>query len=304
MGKIASVAKKAGASTVYYALLIYYALMSDKVPTSKKVIAIAALGYFIAPVDFIPDFILMGLLDDGSVLLFAINQILPYITDDVKAKALAKLNDWFGETDIVAVKSGFMPGRVGGKVESSINIVETQEAARIIEKEAPSYTEIPKNTVNTASAYNYEKKINEESGNIVIIAPYRELNAYIAKRFNQPISLSYGNENEIKVTYTKRIVFNMSVNIRIVIEEVKDDSVLLSYDVAFGLDSIISGALSFIKRQFPELSEGIHPEDGHRIRINLPEIENAKPLVENIALRSITPCENSLNIEFGLKVSN
>lgn len=104
MGKISAVAKKVGASTVYHVLLLYYALTSDKVPTSKKIIIMAALGYFIAPVDFIPDFVLMGLLDDSSVLLFALKQIQPYISDDVKAKALAKLRDWFGETEIVSIE--------------------------------------------------------------------------------------------------------------------------------------------------------------------------------------------------------
>ena len=106
----------------------------------------------------------------------------------------------------------------------------------------------------------------------------------------------------MKVSYTKRVLFkDMSVNIRIGIEEVKADSVLLSYDVAFGVDSLISGALKFITEKFPALSAGIHPEEGHRIRINLSEIEKAKPVVENIALRAITPTEDTIRIEFGLK---
>ncbi|MDE6291077.1 MAG: DUF1232 domain-containing protein, partial [Muribaculaceae bacterium] len=279
MKKIAAVAKKAVVSTVYHALLIYYALMSDKVPTSKKVIAIAALGYFIAPLDFIPDFVLLGLLDDGSVLLFAINQILPYITTDVKIKAFAKLNEWFGESDIVSIKSTLLPEAESQQSEALVEAVKAEKPVSLIAAEV----------------------IERSSNNMVIIAPYRELNDYIAKRFNQPITLAYGNDNEVKVTYTKRIVFNMSVNIRIMIEEVKADSILLSYDVAFGLDSIISGALSFIKATFPELSSGIHPEDGHRIRINLSEIEQARAMVNNIELKAILPCEDALRIEFRLK---
>lgn len=66
---------------------------------------------------------------------------------------------------------------------------------------------------------------------------------------------------------------------------------------------IISGALSFIEEQFPEQATGIHPEDRHRIRICLSEIEKEKPLVENIALRAIQPCEDGLKIEFRLKVT-
>ncbi|MDE5797295.1 MAG: hypothetical protein K2H75_09290, partial [Muribaculaceae bacterium] len=135
-------------------------------------------------------------------------------------------------------------------------------------------------------------------------APYQEINDYVAERFNQPISLAYENQNEIKVSYTKHVVFkDMSVNIRIGIEEVKADSVLLSYDATFGIDSIISKAISFIAKKFPKLSAGIHPEDNHRILINLSEIEKARSVVENIELRSITPYEDGLKIKFGLLVA-
>ena len=134
-------------------------------------------------------------------------------------------------------------------------------------------------------------------------ATYKELCSYIQKRFKQPVSLSFAEGGEIRVTYTKRILIkdvNISVNLRF--DEVKSDSVTIAYDGAFGLDTIISGVLSFFKSHFPDLSAGIHPEDGHRIRINLSEIEKAKPVVENIELRDIKVSEEGLRIEFGLKV--
>ena len=134
-------------------------------------------------------------------------------------------------------------------------------------------------------------------------ATYKELNSYIQGRFKQPVSLSFAEGGEIRVTYTKRILIkdvNISVNLRF--DEVMADSVTITYDGAFGLDTIISGVLSFFKSQFPDLSAGIHPEDGHRIRINLSEIEKAKPVVENIELKDIKASEDGLRIEFGLKV--
>ena len=104
------------------------------------------------------------------------------------------------------------------------------------------------------------------------------------------------------MTYTKRILIkDVNINVNIRIDEVKSDAVTLTYDGPFGLDTIISGVLSFFKSQFPELSAGIHPEEEHRIRVNLAEIEKAKPAMENIALRAITPCEDGIRIEFGLK---
>ncbi len=135
-----------------------------------------------------------------------------------------------------------------------------------------------------------------------IKATYPELNVYVAKRFKQPIWISYVGEKEIKVTYTKRILIkDLKINVNLRFDEVKEDSVTVTYDGAFGLDMIISGALSFFKSQFPELSAGILPEDHHRIRINLNEIEKAKPLVQNVTLHDITATEEGLRILFSLK---
>ncbi|MDE6549566.1 MAG: hypothetical protein K2L22_11275 [Muribaculaceae bacterium] len=136
-------------------------------------------------------------------------------------------------------------------------------------------------------------------------ATYKELSSYVQARFKQPVSFSSAEGGALRVTYTKRIFIkdvNISVNIRF--DEVKGESVLLSYDGAFGLDTIISGVLSFFKSQFPELSAGIHPEEGHRIHINLSEIEKAKSVAENIELRGIKATDDGLRIEFGLKVPN
>ncbi|MDE7419980.1 MAG: hypothetical protein K2N35_07205 [Muribaculaceae bacterium] len=134
-------------------------------------------------------------------------------------------------------------------------------------------------------------------------ATYEELGSYVQARFKQPVSFSLAEEGALRVTYTKRILIkdvNISVNLHF--DEVKADSVTITYDGAFGLDTIINGVLSFFKSQFPDLSAGIHPEDGHRIRINLSEIEKAKRVAENIELRDIKALEDGLRIEFGLKV--
>ena len=303
MGKVAAVAKKAGVSTVYHALLLYYVLTGNNIPTNKKVIVMAALGYFIAPVDFIPDFVLMGLFDDGSVLLFALNQIMPYITDEDKAKALAKLHDWFGETEIMSVRSELLPDIQNKETEVSEETDEEENYEDVGGVEVIKDTDIPEIEENLTDFDTNENINNQISKNMEIIAPYKEICDYVAERFNQSINLAYESEKEVKVSYIKHVIFkDMSVSVRIGIEEVKADSVLLSYDVAFCIDSIISGVISFIAKKFPELSAGIHPEDNHRIRINLSEIEKARPVVENIELRSITPQDRGLRIEFGLKV--
>lgn len=96
MEKIGKVASKAGKKTVYAALLLYYALLDGDVSWKDKAIVIGALGYFICPVDLIPDLVPGGLVDDGAALLYAAKSIWDNITPSVHKKARARLSDWFG----------------------------------------------------------------------------------------------------------------------------------------------------------------------------------------------------------------
>ena len=96
--KIKKYSKKAGSSAVYAVLLLYFVLQKEEVPKKNKAIIIGALGYFILPVDLIPDVALgVGYTDDIGVLLAALWQVAMYIDDDVKNQAKEKLKDWFGD---------------------------------------------------------------------------------------------------------------------------------------------------------------------------------------------------------------
>ena len=97
--KIASVAKKAGLEVIYYVLLLFYALQSPNVTVAEKAKIIGALGYFILPLDLIPDFIPVGgYVDDCALLLLAI-KALSCIDESVKQQAKSKLKEWFGNYD-------------------------------------------------------------------------------------------------------------------------------------------------------------------------------------------------------------
>ena len=97
--KIGKVAKKAGIKVIYYALLLFYALQTEKVTVAEKALIIGALGYFILPIDLIPDFMVpIGYGDDLAVMWGLIKK-LDCIDEAVKAQAQAKLTDWFGNYD-------------------------------------------------------------------------------------------------------------------------------------------------------------------------------------------------------------
>ena len=92
--------KKAGQKLVYAALLLYYVLKSPVVTKGDKTKIVGALGYFILPLDILPDFIpVVGFTDDLSAILLALHAVWKNITPEIKAMAAAKASELFGEFD-------------------------------------------------------------------------------------------------------------------------------------------------------------------------------------------------------------
>ena len=85
--KIRDNVKAIGLSLIYKALQLFYVAQSDNCPKSVKAGIFAALGYFISPLDLIPDFIPIGGYSDAQI----------YITDEIKQKARDKIASIFGE---------------------------------------------------------------------------------------------------------------------------------------------------------------------------------------------------------------
>jgi uncharacterized membrane protein YkvA (DUF1232 family) len=98
-GKLKRFAKKAGSSVVYAVLLLYFTLQKPEVPMKAKAVIIGALGYFILPLDLIPDVVVgLGYTDDLGALGVALFQVAMYIDEDIKKQAKDKLKEWFGDS--------------------------------------------------------------------------------------------------------------------------------------------------------------------------------------------------------------
>lgn len=96
--KLAGFAKVAGKEVIEKALWLFYAFKEDATPLWAKTTILGALGYFISPLDAIPDLVpAVGYADDLGVLALAVATVAVHITDKVKGLATAKLADWFGE---------------------------------------------------------------------------------------------------------------------------------------------------------------------------------------------------------------
>ena len=101
--KVKAVAKKAGIKVIYLALRLYYAVSA--LPIEKKAIVFGGLGYFILPVDLIPDAIRALLFTDDAAALFAIyTAIKSELNEESEIKAKEKLKEWFDEYDEEEIK--------------------------------------------------------------------------------------------------------------------------------------------------------------------------------------------------------
>jgi uncharacterized membrane protein YkvA (DUF1232 family) len=94
--KLARYAKTAGRQTVESALQLYYASLAPATPAWAKGVIYGALGYFISPIDVIPDLIPGGYADDLGVLAAAVAAVAMHITPEIRVRAAEKIRDWFG----------------------------------------------------------------------------------------------------------------------------------------------------------------------------------------------------------------
>ncbi|MEM1377117.1 MAG: YkvA family protein [Pseudomonadota bacterium] len=76
-------------------LAAYYCSMDPETPTRVRGVLLAALAYFILPLDSLPDFIIgFGFTDDIAVLTAALAAVRGNITDAHRAAAKSTLEEW------------------------------------------------------------------------------------------------------------------------------------------------------------------------------------------------------------------
>lgn len=96
--KVAGNAKKVGAKLLYEVLQLFYVAKNPNVPMKIRAAMVAPLGYFISPVDVIPDLTpVVGYTDDALVIGMALAFAHAYIDDDIRQQAKAQLCRFFGD---------------------------------------------------------------------------------------------------------------------------------------------------------------------------------------------------------------
>ena len=98
--KVKKVARKAGVKVIYMALLLYYVMRNPATPSADRAKILGALGYFILPMDLLPDFIpVAGFSDDIAALTWALYSVAKNITPETRIMAREKLGQWFPDYD-------------------------------------------------------------------------------------------------------------------------------------------------------------------------------------------------------------
>ncbi len=100
MMKVKKFGKSAGIGLMYPILLLYNIATGDNVPLADKAKIIGALGYFILPIDLIPDAIIgIGFTDDIAVATMVLKSVYHNVTAEIHDKVVDQLEEMFGEID-------------------------------------------------------------------------------------------------------------------------------------------------------------------------------------------------------------
>lgn len=95
--KLTSQAAKAGKNLVEQGLVLYYTWEDEDTPMFAKATIVGALGYFISPIDAIPDILpAVGYTDDLTVLAGAVVAVASSIKKSHKDAAKQTVDNIFG----------------------------------------------------------------------------------------------------------------------------------------------------------------------------------------------------------------
>lgn len=96
-GKVRGYAKTAGGKVLGPALKMYYSATDTDTPRWAKATIYGALGYFISPLDGVPDLLpVVGYSDDLGILLAALAAVAVYVKDEHATRARDTVKQWLG----------------------------------------------------------------------------------------------------------------------------------------------------------------------------------------------------------------
>ena len=132
--------------------------------------------------------------------------------------------------------------------------------------------------------------------NMNLQIPYKELEAFLMKKYNQEVKLGFVDEKTISVT--KKVVIK-DATINISVDQVAGNDISLSYQAGFGIEWIIKGALMWFKETIKDFVEEL---EDNKLLIHLDKIEQLDNALEKIELQAIGFDEANANVAFKAKL--
>lgn len=81
-------------------LLVWAMLRNPLAPLSAKIVALLAVVYIVAPIDFVPDFIpILGWMDDGLMVYLLIKLAFKLLPTELYESLKGKVENRFGPVD-------------------------------------------------------------------------------------------------------------------------------------------------------------------------------------------------------------
>lgn len=131
---------------------------------------------------------------------------------------------------------------------------------------------------------------------------YTEIQEFIKKNFQKEVGLAYVDPSTVSVsTRIQVFAFARNVGVDLKVEKLEGSKLPLVYSGKFGIEMLISPAISFLKRLVPEKTNLISQGTGNKVFVNLAEIDKLKAVLDKVELQSISFDETHVIVEAGLK---
>lgn len=131
---------------------------------------------------------------------------------------------------------------------------------------------------------------------------YTEIEGFIKKNFQKEVGLVYVDPSTVSVsTKIKVFAFVKNVGVDLKVEKLEGSKLPLVYSGKFGIELLISPAISFLKKLVPEKTNLISQGTGNKVFVNLAEIDKLKAVLDKVELQSISFDETHVIVEAGLK---
>ena len=128
--------------------------------------------------------------------------------------------------------------------------------------------------------------------NMKLQIPYKELEAFLMKKYNQEIKLGFVDEKTISIT--KRVVIK-DATINMSVDQVVRNDISLSYQAGLGIEWIIKGALMWFKEA---ISGFVEEQKENKLLIHLHKIDQISGMLDKIEILDISFDEVNANVAF------